>query len=250
MLKIENQMILNQYIKITEFMGRLLGRDYEIVLHDLSDVDHSIVAIANNYISGREIGGPSTNVALQIISDKSYMTHDFRAHYAGVSKDGKRLASSTLFIKNSSNDLIGLLCVNFDSSRYQELSEKLLALRHVDPYIDSNFQFNESIVNPAPVFPETAEFHPPQDEEIETFFNSTDDVTKEFARQAMADLGISSNRLTADEKKYIVERMNERGAFLMKGAVKDAAEALDCSQATIYRYLSELKDRTDQSKLA
>lgn len=36
----------------------------------------------------------------------------------------------------------------------------------------------------------------------------------------------------------------------MKGAVKDAAEALDCSQATIYRYLSELKDRTDQSKLA
>lgn len=30
----------------------------------------------------------------------------------------------------------------------------------------------------------------------------------------MADLGISSNRLTADEKKYIVERMNERGHSL------------------------------------
>lgn len=249
-MKLEDQMIMNQYIKITEFMGRLLGRDYEIVLHDLSDVDHSIVAIANNYISGRAVGGPLTNVALQIISDKSYMTHDFRAHYAGVSKDGKRLASSTLFIKNSRNELIGLLCVNFDDSRYQELSEKLVALRHVDPYIDSNFQFNESMANPAPAFPELTEYPLPQEDAVETFFNSTDDVTKEVAKQAMADLGISSDRLTTDEKINIVEKMNERGAFLLKGAVKDAAEVLDCSQATIYRYLSELRDRGEQSKLA
>ncbi len=247
-MKIENQMILNQYIKITEFLGRLLGRDYEIVLHDLEDVDHSIVAIANNYISGREVGGPLTNVALQIISDKSYMTHDFRAHYAGVSKDGKRLASSTLFIKNSRNELIGLLCVNFDNSRYQELSERLVALRHVDPYIDSNFQFNETLVNPAPVFPENFDFEAEQEEPVETFFNSPDDVTKEFAKQAKEELGLNSDRLTADEKKHVVEKMNDKGAFLLKGAVKDAAEVLDCSQATIYRYLSELKDRTEKSK--
>lgn len=248
-MNLENQMIMNQYIKITEFMGRLLGRDYEIVLHSLEDVDHSIVAIANNYISGREIGGPLTNVALQIISDKSYMTHDFRAHYAGVSKDGKRLASSTLFIKNSSNELIGLLCVNFDPSRYEQISEMLLALRHVDPYIDANFQFDESLANLVTEIPEKSTTQPPR-EEVETFFNSTDAVTKDFAHQAMVELGITSDRLTADEKIKIVEKMNERGAFLMKGAVKEAAEVLDCSQATVYRYLAEIRERKDQSKLA
>ncbi len=248
-MKLEDQMIMNQYIKITEFMGRLLGRDYEIVLHDLADKDHSIVAIANNYISGRQVGGPLTNVALQIISDKSYMTHDFRAHYSGVSKDGKRLASSTMFIKNSSNELIGLLCVNFDDSRYQELSEKLVALRHVDPYIDSNFQFDEELVNPQPTVPQPLVTF--QEEPVETFYNSTDDVTKEVAKQAMMDLGIASDRLTTDEKIAIVDKMNSRGAFLLKGAVKDAAEVLDCSQATIYRYLAELRDRgSDAHKLA
>ncbi len=106
------------------------------------------------------------------------------------------------------------------------------------------------MANPAPAFPELTEYPLPQEDAVETFFNSTDDVTKEVAKQAMADLGISSDRLTTDEKINIVEKMNERGAFLLKGAVKDAAEVLDCSQATIYRYLSELRDRGEQSKLA
>lgn len=243
-MNLEDQLIMNQYIKITEFMGRLLGRDYEIVLHDLLDKDHSIVAIANNYISGREVGGPLTNVALQIISDKSYMTQDYRTHYSGISRDGRRLASSTLFIKNSSGELIGLLCVNFDGSRYQELSDKLLELRIVDPYIDSNFQYNEDLAEPRH-FPGNDNRITLPEESVETFYNSTDDVTKEAAQQAMADLGIVSDRLTSDEKIAIVEKMNSRGAFLLKGAVKDTAEALDCSQATVYRYLAEIRDRNE-----
>lgn len=243
-MKLEDQLIMNQYIKITEFMGRLLGRDYEIVLHDLLDKDHSIVAIANNFISGRQVGGPLTNVALQIISDKSYMVQDYRTHYSGVARDGRQLASSTLFIKNSAGELIGLLCVNFDGSRYRELSEKLNELRLVDPYIDSNFQYNEDMAEPQQTYGNGSAFTLPEDS-VETFYNSTDDVTKEVARQAILDLGINSDRLTSDEKIAIVEKMNSRGAFLLKGAVKDTAEVLDCSQATVYRYLAEIRDRNE-----
>ena len=61
----------------------------------------------------------------------------------------------------------------------------------------------------------------------------------------MLDLGINSDRLTSDEKIAIVEKMNSRGAFLLKGAVKDTAEVLDCSQATVYRYLAEIRDRNE-----
>lgn len=239
-MKLEDKLIMNQYIRLTEFMGRLLGKDYEIVLHDLEDKEHSIVAIANNFISGRKVGGPITNVALQIISDKSYLSTDFRSHYSGVASDGTRLISSTMFIKNSSNELIGLLCVNFSDKRYRALSEKLLNLRHVDPFVDSNFSYNEEMAhllqpsaNPYESLPENS---------VETFCNTTDDVTRETALQTMAELNISAERLTADEKFAIVEKMNARGAFMLKGAVKTVADVLDCSQATIYRYLAEIRE--------
>ena len=75
--------LLQHYIKLTEFLGQALGPDYEVALHDMTDKNRSIVAIANNHISGREIGAPLTNVALKILMDKSYETQDYRLHYCG-----------------------------------------------------------------------------------------------------------------------------------------------------------------------
>ena len=83
--------LLQHYIKLTEFLGQALGPDYEVALHDMTDKNRSIVAIANNHISGREIGAPLTNVALKILMDKSYETQDYRLHYCGLSAEGKTL---------------------------------------------------------------------------------------------------------------------------------------------------------------
>ena len=93
--------LLQHYIKLTEFLGQALGPDYEVALHDMTDKNRSIVAIANNHISGREIGAPLTNVALKILMDKSYETQDYRLHYCGLSAEGKTLRSSTMFIKHN-----------------------------------------------------------------------------------------------------------------------------------------------------
>ena len=73
--------LLQHYVKLTEFLGQALGPDYEVALHDLTDKNRSIIAIANNHVSGREIGAPLTNVALSILRDKSYETSDYRLHY-------------------------------------------------------------------------------------------------------------------------------------------------------------------------
>ena len=110
--------LLQHYIKLTEFLGQALGPDYEVALHDMTDKNRSIVAIANNHISGREIGAPLTNVALKILMDKSYETQDYRLHYCGLSAEGKTLRSSTMFIKHNSK-LVGMLCINFDDSKFQ-----------------------------------------------------------------------------------------------------------------------------------
>ena len=63
--------LLQQYVKLTEFLGHTLGPDYEVALHDLTDRNRSIVAIANSHVSGRKLGAPLTNTALKILRDKS-----------------------------------------------------------------------------------------------------------------------------------------------------------------------------------
>lgn len=76
--------MLGHYIRLTEFLGHTLGPDYEVALHDLTDKNRSIVAIANSHVSGREVGAPLTNMALKILMDKSYEKQDYITHYRGV----------------------------------------------------------------------------------------------------------------------------------------------------------------------
>lgn len=219
------------YTKLTEFLGRALGPDYEVAFHDLTDNNRSLVAIANNHISGRDVGAPLTNVALKIIADRSYQTADHRTHYRGMSIDGRILRCSTMFIKNDSNELVGLLCINFDDSRYQELSERILELCHPDIFVESNFLFDSDRV---PLRPST--------EDTESFHNSIDDVAGNAVSDVLRDMGVTAERLTHEEKMTVVEKLDTRGVFLLKGAVRDVARALCCSPASVYRYLSKLRN--------
>lgn len=126
--------LLQQYMKLTEFLGLALGPDYEVALHDLTNRDRSIIAIVNNHISGREIGAPLTNMALGILRDRSYETSDYCLQYHGISVNGKDLRSNTFFIKQDGR-LIGLLCINFDDSRYRDISDRILGLCHPDLFV-------------------------------------------------------------------------------------------------------------------
>ena len=39
---------LKPYIQIVEFLGKVLGKNFEIILHDLENLDGSVVASANS----------------------------------------------------------------------------------------------------------------------------------------------------------------------------------------------------------
>lgn len=224
--------LLQHYIKLTEFLGHALGPDYEVALHDLTDKNRSIIAIANNHVSGREVGAPLTNVALKILMDKSYETQDYRLHYCGVSAAGKTLRSSTLFIKQSGR-LIGMLCINFDDSRYQAASESILRLCHPDNFVQDHCTPAQSASGAEAVqaVPATTE----------SFHNSIDAVAGDAVGRELARLGVTADRLTPDERIQIISSLETGGIFLLKGAVKDVADALHCSQASVYRYLSQIK---------
>lgn len=125
---------LEPYRVVVSFLGEALGPDYEVVLHDLTSEDGTIVAIVNNHISGRTEGAPLSNMALRFIQERMYEKQDYLAGYQGASQAKGRLRSSTMFIKDN-GQLIGMLCINFDAGKYSRIAQELLALcgAHTEP---------------------------------------------------------------------------------------------------------------------
>ena len=129
--------------------------------------------------------------------------------------------SSTMFIKDDAGRLIGMLCVNFDPSRYQKASEDILKLCG----LDGQLVLSEEEDHPAG--------------EVENFSDSIAEVTDTVLTRYLKD-GIPPERLTQEEKMAIVKQLEERGIFLLKGAVSEVAARLHCSAASIYRYLGKI----------
>ena len=52
----EIKSFLKPYIAVADMIANTFGEDCEVVVHDLEDPEHSVVYVANNKVTGREIG--------------------------------------------------------------------------------------------------------------------------------------------------------------------------------------------------
>lgn len=217
--------MLKTYLPLVKFIAQVMGEHCEVILHDLSNVEHSIVAIENSHITGRAPGGPITDFALSTIFDPKYSQQDFIVNYKGQSSDGKKtFKSSTFYIRDESGQPVGLLCINYDVTHWLD-AKKLLA---------GFTAFSD--VQPQEDFPDHT--HQPG---LETFAVNMQDMLHSLIDRTLDETGVMLGRMLPEEKKQIVMRLNEKGAFTMKGAVSELAKKLDVSEQTIYRYLREVQ---------
>lgn len=207
--------ILNEYKALVKFLGELLGENTEVVLHDLTNYENSIIAIENGYISGREEGDPLTDLALKFIKDKELSRKNYITNYNGKTKTGHNLRSSTYFIKNDEGKIIGMLCVNINTS------DLMYAKKILNKLIYGNKEVDEKISIPD-----------------EKFTNSIEELVDSIISDVIKEIPVLPERMTAEEKKDIVKKLDERGVFLLKNAIPKIAEILKTSEATIYRYLN------------
>lgn len=119
--------LLEPYKALVPFLAELLGESCEILLHDISQPKHSVIAIANGFHTGRKVGSPFTDLAIKIMEEKAYVKRDYLANYNGRSKN-KNFVSSTFFIKHEGK-VIGLLCINRNMDAMTELDLVLQKLK-------------------------------------------------------------------------------------------------------------------------
>jgi predicted transcriptional regulator YheO len=210
--------VIKGYYPLVDFIANIYGKNCEVVLHDLRNFDKSIVAIRNKHITGRNLNGVITDFALKIVYNQDkYKNKKYISNYFGKTEDGKVLRSSTYFIRDENEIMIGLLCVNMD----------ITALRNAKEVIDELIMDNleEKVKN------DKEEFDP-KIENLEGLVNS--EIIK-----TIDSFNVSSKRMTTEEKIEIVAELNEKGIFLIKGAIDEVSVQLNVSKQTVYRYLKE-----------
>jgi len=206
---------LKFYLDFVEFLGMSLDKNTEVVLHETVGDNPGIVYIYNGHVSGRGIGAPLSEFSQQMV-DATEDHSLFRVNYATVANDGSILRSSSFFIRDDDNTLLGILCINSNVSQYISLSEQLREL--------AGLTFEEDVE---------------EDDDAQIYLTSAKDVILENIQTILTDMNVNTppNRLTAAEKQIVINILHKRGIFNLKGSVAKVAAVMCVSEPTIYRYL-------------
>lgn len=208
---------VRSFISLVDFLGAVLGPRTEVVLHDVSDADQSVIAIANGDVSGRKPGSPATDLMLTIMRDGIANDTNYIVGYEGRTTTGNgSLFSSTYFIRHEGR-IVGMLCINTDRT-------PILSFRHaVDRLMEAYFPEGE----------------PPASVNVkeENLITSVEDIPDEVIAQASGESGIPVTRFSTEQRLAVIRTLNERGFFNFKGAISNVAKRLGISESTTYRYL-------------
>ncbi len=200
-------------VPIMKAIALTVGPRCEVVLHDLHAWDRlgsTIVWIENGQVTGRRVGGPTTNLGLEAL--KTGDANPDRFNYRTRTPDGRELRSSSIYFRNSRGELIGALCINLDVRAYAHARDALQELVG-----DGDIEVDE------------------------TFRTDIGEVLDDLVRQGIARVGVPVTAMTRDEKVSVIRYLDDRGGFLVKRAIDRVARALRISRVTASAYLEEAR---------
>lgn len=213
-----NQNIKN-FITIADFLGEVLGQNTEIILHDLTNYEHSIVHIINGHISNRKIGDPITDLVLEFMSTESKGNKQFICNYNSKTAEGKLLYSSTYFVRDKKNIIVGALCLNSD---YHDMKKSFSSLMSLFPnYVDEKVLALNNIK--------------------ENLNSNPQEVTENKIDEIINQFDVTPQRMTTEEKTEIISALSECGIFNIRGSVQEVASKLHMSEPSVYRYIKKIK---------
>lgn len=218
---------IQQYVPMIDFLAEILGEHSEVLLNDLTDLNHSVVAIRNPHISHRKVGDPATDLALRTVKAGRVEKRDFLANYEGVVHNHHKLCSSTYFIRYE-GEIVAMICINTDNSQLDELQQALTKV------INSYNQLKPG-KTPTPA-------HDHDNMEPEHLTSSIHELAVTETEKICSERGVSVDYLKRDDKLDLIRRLHQQGYFLLKDAVSVVAHVIQVSEPSVYRYLQMVKE--------
>ena len=183
----------------------MFGPKCEVVLHDFSKPEGSIVAIAGS-LTERHIGGSMSKIGLRVraFGDDAENTYIYITRLP----DGRIVRSSTMVLR-AQGKVFGALCINYDITALDDAVAALSYLHSV-PVTDA--------APPEPV----------------TFADDASHVLHEMIVGELGAMGRPTQRLRKAERLQLLRALKRSGAFTLQRAVPQIAEHIGVSRATIY----------------
>jgi predicted transcriptional regulator YheO len=219
--------ILTAFRPVMHALAAAAGPGCEVVLHNLSapepDLSHTIAAIENGHVTGREVGGPSTSLGIGVLHDQGADHNAFG--YRGFTGDGRELRCSSVYFRNSAGRIIAALCVNFDVSTMQQaraLIDGLLPQAPSNSHEQPNEFFGRDLVT----------------------------VMDAMVTEAIREIGKPVGQMSRDDRIGVLTRLDQQGALQMRKGVETIAARLGISRVTAYSYLDEARSHdADEASL-
>lgn len=209
-------MILESYKTVIDGLADYLGEGYEMVLHSLHNLDHSVIKIINGHYSGRKEGAPITDLALSMLAKIEEQQGSSYISYFNQNKKGEPLKAATITIRGEKNKVIGLLCINF----YLNTPIHLV--------LQSFFSKGESVKGNIT---------------SENFVENVDELIQEAVEEAQHKVQNDPNITSVNKNKEIVHELYQKGIFNLKDAVIKVAEQMQISKNTVYLHVRNFSNR-------
>lgn len=199
----DHQYLLDQLQQIAAGLGQTFAPFCEVVVHDLTDRDHAIVAIHNN-LSGRAVGQPVTELGTQRIMNPDFP--EVVANYPNRFPDGRQAKSTSIGIRDRQGKYVAALCLNVDLTVFQNLQSMLASFGSTVV----TQEIEESLV---PVGSQTLL------ERIDAF---------------AAQRGTTPRALKTDERRALLGELKSGGFLEVRRAIDTVAQHLGVSRTTVY----------------
>lgn len=217
------------------------GDQCEFILHDLTkDYSQTVVDIRNGHITGRNIGDCGSNLGLEVL--RGTVKEGDRYNYVVYTRDGKILRSSTMFIKDDDNNIIGCLCINLDITETVKL-EGFLKRYNSYEILDESQDISQGL----PTEPVHAKADP-SGSDPEIFASNISDVLEYLIAHADKLANKPVEKLTREEKIEFVRYLDQKGAFLVTKSSEKVCEHLKISRFTLYNYLDLIRKESSDAK--
>jgi predicted transcriptional regulator YheO len=199
----EQRALIEQLKQVAHGLSETFAPFCEVVVHDLLEPKQSILAIHNN-LSGREVGGPATELGLARLADPDYP--QVVANYANQFADGRQAKSTSIGIKDSTGRYVAALCMNVDLTLFRSLQNMLGQFGR----IDSGAAVGESL-------------DPTGADAIRARID-------EFA----ARLATTPRSFRTEERRALLRELKESGCLQVRRSMEIVALHLGVSRATVY----------------
>ena len=190
--------------RVAEAIVATVGPDCEVVVHDLRQPDHSVVAISG-HLTGRQVGAPIPDPELLPGEVDKFTQDELRRH--GSTAAGRELLASTVWIREPAGHIVGAVCINLD----------VAGLRTARDLIDRRLGQDPAGAGLLP-----------------TFASSIPEFTRLAVESVVGDGRSGRRRPRRADRIELVRRLDAEGVLALRGAANAVAAELGVSRASLY----------------